>query len=101
MIRNVEQARWQLTIAMVVLLVVDVALIALLLSPLVGSGRARREELASLRSELASKRVQTIPTLDMDKKLAEARQQISDFYTRDFPGRYSEISVTLAKAAGA
>ena len=30
MIRNVEQARWQLTIAMVVLLVVDVALIALL-----------------------------------------------------------------------
>jgi Tfp pilus assembly protein PilO len=101
MISNVEQARRQLTIAMAVLLVLDVALIAVLLSPLLSSGRARREELAALRSELAIKRVQTIPALDMDKKLAEARQQISDFYTRDFPGRYSEISATLAKAAEA
>jgi Tfp pilus assembly protein PilO len=99
MIHNVEQARRYLLIAMVALLVVDVALIAFLLSPLVGSGRARREELASLRSELARKQVQTIPALDMDKKLAEARQQISEFYTRDFPGRYSEISLALAKAA--
>jgi Tfp pilus assembly protein PilO len=99
MIRNVEQARRQLTIAMVALLVVDVALIAVLFSPLIGSGRAGREHLAALRSELARKRVQTIPTLDMDKKLAEARQQISDFYARDFPGHYSEISIALAKAA--
>jgi Tfp pilus assembly protein PilO len=98
-IHNVEQARRLLIVAMAVLLVVDVGLIVLLFSPLIGSSRARREELVSLRSELAVKQVQTIPALDMDKKLAEARQQIGDFYTRDFPGRYSEISIALARAA--
>jgi hypothetical protein len=35
----------------------------------------------------------------MDKKLAEARTQISDFYAHDFVSRYSEISEALAKAA--
>ena len=98
MIRNVDQARKQLTIVIAVLVVIDVALIALILSPRVRSSSARHQ-LASLQTELAQKRAQTIPALDMDKKLVEARQQIADFYKRDFPVRYSEISMALATAA--
>jgi len=98
MIRNVEQARKQLTIVIAVLVVVDVALIALILSPAIRSSSARNQ-LLTLRAELTQKRAQTIPTLDMDKKLVEARQQISEFYKQDFPARYSEISTVLAHAA--
>ena len=98
MIRNVEQARKQLTIVIAVLVVVDVALIALIMSPAVRSSSARNQ-LLTLRAELTQKRAQTIPTLDMDKKLVETRQQISEFYKHDFPARYSEISAVLAHAA--
>jgi len=54
-------------------------------------------ELQALQAELAQKRIQAVPELDMDKKLAEARTQISDFYAHDFVSRYSEISEALAK----
>ena len=47
----------------------------------------------------ATPRSTAVPALDMDKKLAEARTQISDFYAHDFVSRYSEISEALAKAA--
>jgi len=98
MIRNVEQARKQLTIVIAVLVVVDVALIALIMSPAIRPSSAR-QQLLTLRAELTQKRAQTIPALDMDKKLVEARQQISEFYKQDFPARYSEISTALAHAA--
>jgi hypothetical protein len=97
-IRNVEQARKQLRIAMAVLVVLDVALIALIMSPSIRPSSARQQWTA-LEAELAQKRTQTIPALDMDKKLAEAREQIAQFYSRDFAGRYSEISLALSKAA--
>jgi Tfp pilus assembly protein PilO len=99
MIRNVAQARKHVLIVIAVLLAIDAAAIAFLLSPAVGSGRARLEQYRTLSAELAQKRQQTIPALDMDQKLVEVRQQIADFYSRDLPGRYSEIALTLAKAA--
>jgi Tfp pilus assembly protein PilO len=92
MIRNVAQAQRKLLVVIVCLAIVDVAALALLLSPAIRSGKRTQ-------AELAQKRVQTIPALDMDKKLEEARTQIADFYAHDFASRYSVISEALAKAA--
>jgi Tfp pilus assembly protein PilO len=100
MMRNVPQAQRRLLVIIVCLAVVDVAAIAFLLSPAIHSNRRMQEELQILQGALAQKRVQAIPALDMDKKLVEAKTQISDFYAQDFPNRYSAISETLAKAAG-
>ncbi len=99
MIRNVAQAQRKLLVVIVCLTIVDAAALAFLLSPAIHSGKRTQAELQVLRAELAQKRVQTIPALDMDKKLEEARTQIADFYAHDFANRYSVISEALAKAA--
>lgn len=99
MIRNVAQARKHVIIIICVLLVLDVVVIALLLSPAIKSGGNSAQQYRMLNAALVQKRVQTVPAMDMDRKLADARRQIGDFYAQDFPNRYSEISKTLAKAA--
>jgi Tfp pilus assembly protein PilO len=99
MMGNMAQAQRGLLVIIVCLAIVDVTSLAFLLSPAIRSSKSTQAELLALRAELAQKRVQTVPALDMDKKLAEARTQISDFYAHDFVSRYSEISETLAKAA--
>ena len=99
MMRNVAQAQRGLIVVIVCLAIIDVATVALLLSPAIRSSKSTQAELLALQAELAQKRIQAVPALDMDKKLAEARTQISDFYAHDFVSRYSEISEVLAKAA--
>lgn len=99
MMRNVAQAQRRLIVIMVCLALVDVVALALLLSPAIHSAKSTQAELQALQTELALKRIQAVPALDMDKKLAEARTQISDFYAHDFVSRYSQISAALAKAA--
>ena len=99
MMRNVAQAQRRLVAAIVGLAVIDVVALALLLSPAIHSRKASQAELQTLQQRLVGKRVQAIPALDMDKKLDEAKAQISSFYAQYFASRYSEISETLAKAA--
>jgi Tfp pilus assembly protein PilO len=99
MMRNVAQAQRRLIVVIVCLAIVDVAAVGFLLSPAIHSSKRTQAELQTLRAELALKRIQTVPALDMDQKLAEARTQIADFYSHDFVSRYSEISEALAKAA--
>ena len=99
MMRNVAQAQRGLIVVIVCLALIDVTALALLLSPAIRSSKSTQAELQALQAELAQKRIQAVPALDMDKKLAEARTQISDFYAHDFVSRYSEISEALAKAA--
>jgi len=99
MMRNVAQAQRRLIVVIACLAIVDVAALAFLLSPAIHSNKRMQAELQVLQAQQAQKRVQAIPALDMDKKLAEAKTQISDFYAHDFATRYSEISEALATAA--
>ncbi|MGA2960761.1 MAG: hypothetical protein ABSD96_03755 [Candidatus Korobacteraceae bacterium] len=99
MMRNVAHIQRTLLVVVVCLAIVDIAALAFLLSPAIRSSYSTQTELQAMRAELAQKRIQSVPALDMDKKLAEARTQISDFYAHDFVSRYSEISEALAKAA--
>jgi len=99
MIRNVTLARKRLIVVIAVLGLIDLAVLVFLFSPAVGSGRAARSQNEALNKDLAQKRLQTMPALDMDKKLTEARGQITDFYSNHLPDRYSEIAQAVAKAA--
>lgn len=99
MIRNVAQARKHVIVIIGVLLVLDAAIVAVLLSPAVKSGAGSAQQYRALNTALVQKRVQTVPAMDMDRKLADARREIGEFYTQGFPNRYSEISKALSKAA--
>ncbi len=90
--------RWLLAIV-AVLVVLDIAAIALLLSPAGRSRAAREQERDELQREYQTKVRELAPVRDMDKKLADARKQIADFYESRVPARYSDISNDLGKLA--
>ena len=77
---DVRDARKKVKIAIAALLAVDIISGLVLLSPLVGSERSRREQLDQLWRELQQKTRAAEPLRDFDKKIATARRQIDDFY---------------------
>lgn len=99
MIHNVPEARRRLLIVLCVLLVLDIAAVALLLSPIGRSRAARQDEYTAVRRQLEAKRRDSLPTRDMDKKLVAAHEQIATFYKDRIPDRYSDISQQIGKLA--
>ncbi len=96
---SVREVRRWLIVAIVVLVVLDIAALALLFSPAGRSRAARETERDNLQREYQAKAHELAPVRDMDKKLADARKQIADFYAARVPGRYSDISNELGKLA--
>ncbi len=96
---DLRDTRRKLKTAIAALVLVDVAAAAVLFSPLVGSERARREQLRQLWRELQVKTRQIEPLVGLDKKVMVARQQIDDFYQVRLPGKDSAISEDLGKVA--
>lgn len=96
---NITSARRILLAVLVVLLIADVAAIAVLLSPAGRSRQAREQEYEAVRAKLIEKRKEALPARDMDKKLDIARQEIAAFYDNRLPAHYSEISQSLNKLA--
>lgn len=94
-----DQKRYKLKIVFIVLAAVDLALGAILLSPLVGSQAARKEQLTQLWRELQVKTRQVEPLRGLDKKIVLAQQQIDDFYKTRLPAQDSVISEELGKLA--
>jgi Tfp pilus assembly protein PilO len=97
---ELRDTRRKLKIAIAALTLVDVAAAAMLLSPLVGSERSRREQLDQLWRELQLKTRQVQPLVGLDKKVVVVRQQIDDFYRDRLPGKDSAIFEDLGKLAG-
>ncbi|MBZ5719469.1 MAG: hypothetical protein LAO03_03725 [Acidobacteriia bacterium] len=96
---ELRDTRHKLKIAIAALLLVDVAAAAVLFSPLVGSERSRREQLAALWKDLRLKTRQVEPLRGLDKKIVTADQQINTFYKDRIAEHDSEISVELGKLA--
>jgi len=94
-----QDKRRKLQVGVGALAVLDVALIALLLSPLVGSQRSRKDQLDQLWRDLQLKTRQAEPLMNVDKKIVAARKQIDDFYRDRLPLRDSAISEELGKVA--
>jgi type IV pilus assembly protein PilO len=97
---DVRDARKKVKIAIAALLALDIISGLLLLSPLVGSERSRREQLDQLWRELQQKTRAAEPLRDFDKKIATARRQIDDFYKNRLPAQDSAIYEELGKVAG-
>jgi type IV pilus assembly protein PilO len=97
---DLRDTRRKLKIAFAGLAVVDVAALAILFSPLVGSELARRQQLDDLWKQLQQKTRQVEPLRGLDKKVVLARQQIDNFYKDRLPDRDSAISEALGRVAG-
>jgi type IV pilus assembly protein PilO len=97
--REVLDIRKKAKIAIAALVLVDIAAVALLFSPLVGSERSRREQIDQLWQELQRKTHEAEPLKDVDKKIAAASLQIDDFYKTRLPSQDSAISEELGKLA--
>jgi Tfp pilus assembly protein PilO len=98
---DLRQTRKKIKTALGVLVAVDVAAAAILISPLIGSTDSRRQELNRLWSELQVKTRQVEPLRNLDQKVVTANHQITDFYKKRFPTEDSQIAAQFGKLASA
>jgi len=98
---SIREVRKLLVPVLIGLVVIDLASVGYLLSPLGRSREARQRDLDGLKTQLAAKRQEVLPARGMDGKLKQASTDISGFYTERFPSQYSAVSETLGKLAAA
>lgn len=97
--RTAQQVRRMLIAVAIVFVLLNVASMIILLSPAGRSRAARETEYEQLRREVMRKRAASLPSRDMEGKLAEARKQVQEFYKERLPATYSDISDRLAAIA--
>jgi len=88
--------RNRIKIAIAALVLVDVAAVAVLLTPVAGSAELRQQELQQSWLQLKSR---SAPWRGLDKKIPIAQREIEDFYHDRFPAEDSSISADLGKVA--
>jgi type IV pilus assembly protein PilO len=96
---DLQETRRKLKIGIAALALLDVAAVALLISPLIGSEQSRRDHLQDLWREQQQKTREVEPLAGLDKKIPAARQEIDDFYKQRLTGQVSDISSDLGKLA--
>lgn len=94
-----RDVRTQLLLAVAVLLVLDVAAVALLLSPVGRSRGVQEQEFERLRMEKIEKIRNAAPVQGMDKKIETAREEEVKFNAERVAHRYSAMSEQIAKIA--
>ena len=98
---SIREVRKTLVPAVIALVVVDLACVGYLLSPMGRSRQARQRDLDALTAQLAAKRQEVLPTRGMDGKLRQASTDIADFYKERFPLQYSVVTEEFGKLAAA
>jgi type IV pilus assembly protein PilO len=98
---DLRPTRRKLKIAFAVLGALDLAAVAVLFSPLVGSQASRSQQLRASWQELQAKTKQVEPLRGLDKKIVVAKEQIDDFYAERLPSQDSAVSEELGKVAAA
>jgi type IV pilus assembly protein PilO len=96
---SIRETRKMLVPVLVALVVIDLACVGYLLSPMGRSRKARQQDLDVLQAQLATKRQEVLPSRGMDGKLKQASTDIAAFYRERFPTEYSEVSSELGKVA--
>jgi len=96
---EMRDTRQKVKIALVILLLVDVAAAGLLYSPLVGSGQSRKEQLRALEIEMRLKTKAVEPLRGLPEKIVTAREQIDRFYKERLPGQESSVLEAMGKLA--
>lgn len=96
---DLKQTRNRLYLVIAVLVLLDVAAVALLMTPLAGRESSRQEELRQSWQSLKAR--QSAPWRGLDKKIPQARTDIDAFYRDRLPGGYSAISTEIDNIASA
>ena len=97
MIGRLRDVRIQLLVVVGVLVLLDLAAIALLVSPAGRSRGARQMAYEQLRVEKLEKAKAVAPAQDMDQKIATAREQQGEFSRERMAARYSAMSEQLSQ----
>jgi Tfp pilus assembly protein PilO len=100
MIGNLRDVRTQLLAVVAVLLLLDVAAVVLLVSPIGRSRGQRQQEYEQLRLLKIEKTKVLAPAQGMDQKIATAREQEIAFNKDRLAEHYSAMSEQLAHVAG-
>ncbi len=94
---DLKRTRNQLKIVIAALILVNVAAVAMLLTPVAGMEDARQQRLNQLWHDVKSRGV--APWRGLDKKIPLAKTEIDDFYHDRLPAEDSAISADLGKVA--
>jgi len=94
---DLRKARTKLQIVIGILLALDVAGAALLLSPYAGAEASRKQQMHQLWMDLKVR--ETAPWRGLDKKIPRARQEIAEFYSDRLPAGYSDIATNVDRVA--
>jgi type IV pilus assembly protein PilO len=94
---DLRQTRNRLKLVIAALVLVDVAALVVLFTPLGGSQETRQQQLEQLNLERKARA--TAPWRGLDKKIPLAQQQIDEFYRDRFPSEDSAISADLGRVA--
>jgi type IV pilus assembly protein PilO len=94
---DIKKTRNRLYVVAAVLVLLDIAAIAMLMTPLAGRESLRQEELRQAWLNLKTR--ESAPWRGMDKKIPQAKHEIDAFYRDRFPSSYSAISTTLDNIA--
>ena len=96
---DLRQTRKKIRKALFIMLGVDLVAAIVLISPLIGSTEARRQQLNQLWSELQLKTRQVEPLKNLPDRVKLASEQIADFYARRLPEHQSQILTEFGKLA--
>ena len=94
---DLKATRTRLHIAIAALVLLDVAAVALLMSPIAGRDSLRQDELHQLWMGLKAR--ESAPWRGLDKKIPQARTDIAAFYRDRLPTGYSAISTNIGRIA--
>jgi Tfp pilus assembly protein PilO len=94
-----RDVRTQLLVAVAVLVLLDIAAIAVLMSPAGRSRAARQQQYEQLRLTKIERTKAAAATAGMDQKIATARQQEAEFIRDRLAERYSAMSEQLSRIA--
>jgi type IV pilus assembly protein PilO len=94
---DLRGTRQKAKIALAAMALVDVAVVIVYFSPLIGSEPSRRAQLQQLWLELQQKTHEVQPLVGLDKKIPVAHKQIDDFYKDRFPAADSAIADKIGK----
>jgi type IV pilus assembly protein PilO len=98
---DLRKTRKSLQTALAVMVGVDLLLVVLYFSPVVGSAESRRTELNDLQAELTTKTREVAPLKDLPHKVDVAGKQIDEFYKTRFPSSSSQVLSELGKLTSA
>lgn len=94
---DLKRTRNRLYVVVAVLLALDVAAVALLMTPIAGRESVRQQDLRQAWLNLKAR--ESAPWRGLDKKIPQAKREIAAFYQDRFPSSYSAISTNLDKIA--